>query len=226
MKLIISDLDQTLVDYLSVHYLATQKLFRKFFDVDARLNEIDFAGKSLTDNFHELARAKNIPEDIFQKKSRQLLESYETTFGENLPTDTTNHILPGAKELLTELLKTDHIVVLYTGDSPGIVAIVLRATDLAKYFRFCLYGTEVETRADMVKLAIEKAERMTEHEFKDKNVVIIGDSIRDIECGKLFNAMMIAVATGFHSRVQLSAVGADYVFDNLKDYKKVLRIIS
>ncbi len=36
MKLVIFDLDQTLVDFISMHDEVTQKLFRKFFDVDAR----------------------------------------------------------------------------------------------------------------------------------------------------------------------------------------------
>ena len=64
---------------------------------------------------------------------------------------------------------------------------------------------------------------MTGQQFKDKNIVIIGDSTRDIECGKLFHALTIAVATSSHSKVRLSTVGADYLFDNLKDYKKVLK---
>jgi phosphoglycolate phosphatase len=226
MKLIIFDLDQTLVDFISVHDEVTQELFKKFFNIDAKLTEIDFAGKSLIDNFRELARLKNIPEDIFQKKSQQLLASYETTFSKSLPIDGAKYILPGAKELLSELSKTDHIIALYTGDSPDIVSSVFRATNLGKYFKFCLYGTEVETRADMVRLAIEKAEKLTGHEFKDKDIVIIGDSTRDIECGKPFNALTIAVATGFHSRVQLSAAGPDYLFASLKDYRKVLRAIS
>jgi phosphoglycolate phosphatase len=106
---------------------------------------------------------------------------------------------------LSELSKGDHIIALYTGDSPGIVNSAFRATNLGKYFEFCLYGTEVETRADMVRLAVEKAEKLTGQEFRDKDVVIIGDSTRDIECGKLFNALTIAVATGF----QMTRDGAD-----------------
>lgn len=226
MKLVIFDLDQTLVDFLSVHDEVTRKLFKRLFNVDARLSEIDFAGKSLGENFHELARLKNIPEDAFRTKSHHLLESYETIFGESLPGEATKYILPGARELLRELARTDNIVALYTGGSPGIVSQVLGATGLGGYFRFCLYGTEVETRADMVRLAIEKAEKLTGREFRDKDIVIIGDSIRDVECGKLFHALMIAVATGFHSRGQLSAAGADYLFENLKDYRKVLRAIG
>ena len=226
MKLIIFDLDQTLVDFISVHNEVTQRLFKMFFDLDVRLTNIDFAGKSLNESFHELASLNNIPEDVFREKSHQLLESYETTFGESIPEDASKYILPGAQELLSELSKTDNIVVLYTGDSLGIVSHVFRATNLGKFFRFCLYGTEVENRADMVRLAIEKAERLTGREFKDKNIVIIGDSIRDIECGRQFNALTIAVTTGFHSEEELSKAGPDYLLKDLRDYRKVLETIG
>ena len=158
MKLVIFDLDQTLVNFLSVHDKVTRRLFKRFFNVDIGLTEIDFTGKSLTENFSELSRLKNIPEDVFQKNSQQLLESYESTFGESLPNDATKYVLPGARELLSELSKTDNVLALYTGDSPAIVRHVFHATDLGKYFRFCFYGTEVENRADMVRMAVQKAE--------------------------------------------------------------------
>jgi phosphoglycolate phosphatase-like HAD superfamily hydrolase len=226
MKLIIFDLDQTLVDFIPVHDEVTRRVFKRFFNVDVRLTEIDFTGKSLTENFSELARLKDIPEDVFRKKSNQLLESYETTFGESLPRDAAKYILLGVRELLSELSKTDHIVALYTGGSPKIVKQVFRATDLGRYFKFCFYGTETETRSDMVKLAINEAEKLTGQKFRDKSIVIIGDSVRDIECGKLFNALTIAVATGFHSAEDLLKAEPDYVFDNLKDYRKALRVIG
>ena len=226
MKLIIFDLDQTLVDFLSVHEEAARRLFKRFFNVEARLTEIDFAGKSLTENFRELARLKGVPDEMFREKSSQLLESYETAFGESLPRDATEHILPGAVKLLGELSKTDHIVTLYTGDSQGIVDEVFRVTGLGRYFRFCFYGTEVENRSDMVRLAIGRAEESTGREFRDKNVVVIGDAVRDVECGKSLGALTIAVATGFHTKTELLQAGPDYLFDNLKDYREVLKAIG
>ncbi|MBI2850933.1 MAG: HAD family hydrolase [Chloroflexi bacterium] len=226
MKLVIFDLDQTLVDFIEIHNRVVQRLFKEFFGVDAKLTEIDFAGRSLDDNFRELARLKNVPEDTFKKDSRRVLESYDAAFGKSLPADGAKHILPGARELLSELSKTDHIIALYTGDSPAIVDAVFRVTGLGKYFKFCQYGTEVATRADMVRLALEKAGKLAGREFKNKDIVIIGDSLRDIECGKLFSALIIAVATGFHSQAQLSAAGPDYLFADLKDYRKVIRAIE
>jgi phosphoglycolate phosphatase len=56
--------------------------------------------------------------------------------------------------------------------------------------------------------------------------VIIGDSIRDVECGRLFGALTIAVATGFHSKEELLKAEPDYPFDNLKNYRKVLKAIG
>ena len=67
---------------------------------------------------------------------------------------------------------------------------------------------------------------MTGQEFRDKDVVIIGDSIRDVECGKLFGALTIAVATGFHSEEELLKAEPDYLFKNLRQYKKVLKAIT
>ena len=226
MKLVIFDLDQTLVDFISVHDEAARELFRKFFGVEARLTEIDFAGKSLTDIFLELARLKGIAESRISEIGRELLKNYERTFGEKLPRDTSNHVLPGVRKLLEELSRTDNFIVLYTGGSAGIVDLVLKATDLGEYFKFSVYGTEAETRVGMVRLAVEKAENVTGKKFKGKDIVIIGDSIRDVESGKQLNATTIAVATGFHSEEQLSASKPDYLFRNLRNYRKVLQAIG
>jgi phosphoglycolate phosphatase len=226
MKLVIFDLDQTLVDFIAVHNEATRQLFKKSFGVEAELTEIDFAGRSLTENLVALARLKGVSEEKVKKNIKQLLADYENIFRENIPQDASRHILPGVKRLLKALSKTDKLVVLYTGDSASIVDQVFRVTGFGKCFRFCVYGTEVQSRVDMVRLAVEKAERLARNRFTNKDIVIVGDSLRDIDCGKQFNALTIAVATGFHSEEELRAAKPDYLFKNLKDYKKVLVAIG
>jgi len=226
MKLVIFDLDQTLVDLISVHDATVKELFKSHFGVDASLWEIDFAGKSLTENMAELARLKGIVRSKFTEKSKALLESYEKIFHAKIPPAASNHILPGVKPLLEELSKTGNFVVLYTGDSPGVTQRVLEVTGLGKYFKFSVYGTEANSRVDMARLAIKKADQLTGARFEGKNIVIIGDSVRDIECGKQLNALTIAVATGFHSEEELTSRKPDYLFKNLKDYRKVLKTIG
>ncbi|MDP2931780.1 MAG: HAD hydrolase-like protein [Chloroflexota bacterium] len=156
MKLVIFDLDQTLVEFITVHDEAARKLFRQFFGVDARLTEIDYAGRSLTDSFAELARRKNIPND--RVKPEELLESYEKLFAESIPRDAAGYILPGVEELLEALSRTGHLLALYTGDSKAVATSILSATSLDRHFRFAVFGTDAPTRAGMVQLALDKAE--------------------------------------------------------------------
>jgi len=44
--------------------------------------------------------------------------------------------------------------------------------------------------------------------------------------GKQLNTLTIAVATGFHSEENLKERRPDYLFKNLKDYQRVLKIIG
>jgi phosphoglycolate phosphatase len=226
MKLVIFDLDQTLVDLISVHDATVQELFKSYFSVDASLREIDFAGRSLTENLAELARLKGIAHSKFTEKSKLLLERYEKIFQAKIPPTAPNYVLPGVTSLLKELSKTGNFVVLYTGDSPGVTQRVLEITGLGKYFKFSVYGTEANSRIELAKMAIKKAEQLTGARFKGKDVVIVGDSVHDIECGKQLNALTIAVATGFHSEEELLSKKPDYLFKNLEDYSKVLKIIG
>jgi phosphoglycolate phosphatase len=225
MKLIIFDLDQTLVDFIAVHDRAVSELFKEVFGVEARLTEIDFAGRSLTESFIELSRRHGVPLGSAREKGREILARYERIFARSLPRDASGYILPGARQLLDGLSRTDNLVVLYTGDSPGIVKVVLESTGLGRYFAFFLSGTEVETRSDMVRQAIAEARKMTGRRFRGKDIVIIGDSVRDIDCGKEFNALTIAVATGFHSREELEKRAPDYLFNDLTD-KRITQAIG
>lgn len=226
MKLIIFDMDQTLVDFIAVHDKVTSTLFRRFFNVDALLTEIDYSGRSLTDNFRELVRKKGIPEKDYLPRAGIIMENYDKTFASLVPSDGRANILPGVEKLLSALTAAGHLLMLYTGDSQGVVEAVFRSTGLGKYFRASFYGTIVKTRADMVGQAIKKGREMTGRDFKGRDVVIIGDSIRDIECAKQFNAVAIAVATGFHTAEELHEKKPDFLFKNLNDYQSVLKAIE
>src|SRR3972149_2158239 len=100
MKLVIFDMDQTLVEFIAVHDEATRRLFRKFFNVDAALTEIDYAGRSLNESFRVLAGLKHVPEKDFREKSPRLLEAYDSAFGASLPAAAGKYVLPGVRELL------------------------------------------------------------------------------------------------------------------------------
>lgn len=226
MKLIVFDMDQTLVNFVPVQAEAVRQTFVRFFNVEANLHEIDWDGKGMMDTFAELARVNNVPEDLYQLNKWQVREGYIDAFVSNFPLNAADCILPGIGELLHALSKADNVLVLYTFASRQIVDKVLEGTGLGRFFAFCFYGTEVGKRSDMVGLAIEKAAKLTGQLFQDGDVVIIGDSLADIDAGKPFNALNIGVATGYRTEDVLAKAGADFVFKDLGDYSRVIEAID
>jgi phosphoglycolate phosphatase-like HAD superfamily hydrolase len=55
---------------------------------------------------------------------------------------------------------------------------------------------------------------------------VIGDTPRDIECGKAFGAITVAVATGKYTREELASHGPDFLFDDFSDPDAVLKAIA
>ena len=52
-------------------------------------------------------------------------------------------------------------------------------------------------------------------EFQASQIVIVGDTPADVDCGHAHGARVIAVATGGYSEAQLRATGADVVVPDL-----------
>lgn len=225
-KLVVFDLDQTLVDVTWLHDETMRRLFKDFFTVDARLGEIDFGGKSLSDNIIELAVLKGVSRETVTGRLKEMLEAYDELFRSRLPADASPYVLPGARRLLEELSRTEHVLALHTGSSPGTAEKVLANTGLGRYFLFAVYGTTSRSRARMVEMVLKRATELTQRSFRGEDMVIIGDSVRDVECSKRFGAVGIAVATGFHSKEELRTRKPDYLFDSLKDHREILRAIE
>ncbi len=226
-KLVVFDLDQTLVDFIATHDETTHRLFKNFFGVDAWLTEIDFGGRSLRDSFARLGALKGVPEAEVRRQGDAMLACYDAIFPHLLPReDAAKCVLPGVIDLLESLFHTGDILALYTGDSAAVAQAMLAATGLGKYFRLCFYGTESLSRADMVRQAALEASRLAGKTINGNDIVIIGDSLRDIEAAREVGAIIIAVATGFHTPEQLRARRPDYLFPDLSDVRSVLRIIN
>jgi len=222
MKLIIFDLDQTLIELFKFQNKAYEIAFKKIFNVKAGLDEIDFAGKTLHRVFEELALFKGIEKNEVEKKLNTGMKTLENSFVSVLPKNTTPYLLPGAKNLILELNKNkNNILALVTGNSKKMAREILSRASLLKYFRIIATGEHEKIRAKLVRHVLNQIKKKN----KIGKIIVVGDSIRDVESGKAVKATTIAVLTGFHSRTQLKKAGADYILKNLKD-KRIIKIIN
>lgn len=217
-KLILFDVDQTLVDALVHHNIAYKKAFKEVFNVDAELTDINFAGKIVPNIVRELGELKGISKDEVGSKLKGTIERIEFFFKESIAKGEIR-VLPGVRELLEKLKKRSHFLGVITGNPKDITQSILEKSKLKDYFGIFVYGSESEDRVELVGIAIAKAEQKFGTKFSGKDVVIVGDSIRDIECGKPHGSLTIAVTTGFYSKEELMKHSPDYLFQDLTDIK-------
>jgi phosphoglycolate phosphatase len=133
--------------------------------------------------------------------------------------------LLGAYNLIKQLSKgRNNFLIILTGDSEIIAKNILKKAGISKYFHFLATGEHITNRIKLMKKTVKKAYRKAGVKKFDK-IIVIGDSIHDIEAGKAVGALTISVLTGNHTKKQLKKAKADYIFRNLNN-KKILKIIE
>ncbi len=113
---------------------------------------------------------------------------------------------------VTAALADHHVTMaLVTGNLEGIGRAKVAATGLGD--RFAVggggFGSDAEARADLVRLARERAR----YPHADRDVVVVGDTPRDVAAARDAGVRVIAVTTGAHDAHALA--GADAVVADL-----------
>jgi len=217
-RLILFDVDQTLVDALEIHKIAYRKAFKKVFGVSADITEVKFAGKTVPNLIMELAELKGIPAKTAKSKLDEAIGELENSFIESME-DEEIKLMPGVKNLLENLRGKGRVLGIITGNPERMTQSILERAGIRSYFDIFVYGPEGASRAELVKIALEKARLKLGEKISGKDVAIVGDSIHDIESGKPYGAKTIAVITGFYSREEILKHSPDHIFRDLADPK-------
>lgn len=219
-KLVIFDLDQTLIDIISFNAKAFELAFQEMFGIKSTFTKLDYPGKTIKDLVIEVAELEKVKK-ITKKQIAQFINLYERNIIKILPANLEKYILPGAKELVKKLSRSN-ILAIITGTPKHELYKILKNTRLARYFKIILTGENAKNKKKLAKLAHQKSDKIARKHLK---AIIIGDSTEDVNAGKAINALTIGVTTGLHSKEKLLKTGAHYVFNSLQ-HKKINEIIN
>ena len=123
---------------------------------------------------------------------------------------------PGVRDLLAFLAgEKDAVLGLLTGNHERGAGIKLRPFGLDRYFPFGAFGSDDEERPRLPAVAVARAKERTGIDFRGKDIVIVGDTVHDVSCGRQLGVTAVAVTTGPTTRKELEAEGADLVVDSL-----------
>ncbi len=160
-----------------------------------------------------------------QKKLKDFYDCFDKVLQAEIGND--GVILPGVKDLLIELERFPNITKgIITGNTASGSDIKLKAFGIDSFFQFGAFGDEDAIRANLVRLAIKKAENVNHKKFDKDRIFVVGDTPADIEAAKANNVLAVGVATGHYSKAVLKDCGADITYNDFADYHKFVDSIN
>ena len=135
-------------------------------------------------------------------------------------------VLPGVRELLDALAAYDDVGVgLLTGNVAGGARLKLISGGLWGRFDFGSYGSDHELRDELPSIAVARARNLWGEVVTADKAIVVGDTPRDIQCGKAGGTATMAVATGSFTVDELSVHDPDHVLADFSSTRAVVDLL-
>ena len=178
-----------------------------------------FAGETQPQVVHDLAERLGAPAGSIDRLVDACITRYLELLRDEIG-DGGVETLPGVRELVTALAADRRALVgLLTGNVEEGARLKLQPTGLLSLFKVGAYGSDSALRADLPAVAVARAEALSGRRYTGKDVVVIGDTPADVECGASLGVTAVAVATGRHSVAELAAHAPDHVFADFSAWR-------
>lgn len=208
-RLLLFDIDCTLIDTGGAGMAALKETACELFGAEGP--ELDLAGS--TDSGIVGGMLEHFGSDLSLEDFYQV---YLTKLGPNLAAFS-GRVLPGVETILSDLERSEATLGLLTGNiAEGAKAKIVHY-GLDGYFPISVgaYGDDHHDRNLLGPVALQRASAEYGKDFQSANTVVIGDTPKDINCGKAMGAVTLAVATGGFSVDDLAGYGADLTVQDL-----------
>ena len=214
VRLVLFDIDGTLVHTGGAGTAAFTKTFATFFQLHHGTEKMRFAGRtdvSLVREFFRLHGQPETPENF-----RRFFESY-VFWLDHILVRNGGESCPGIHQFIKDIqaLPKPPVLGLLTGNIRLGAEIKLRHFGLWELFHFGGFADDHEERDHIAAAAFARARRVMGKQLKPEEVLVIGDTPFDVRCGKFIGAKTLAVATGGSKLEELQPHGADWTVRDL-----------
>lgn len=214
IRLVLFDIDGTLVHTGGAGVKAFRKVFETQFDANDHFERLKFAGRTDVSLVREFFSYHNIP--ATQENFSLYFEHY-VFWLDHILAHSHTEACPGIWEMIHALraLPQPPLLGLLTGNIRLGAEIKLRHFDLWKMFETGGFADDHEDRDQIAAAAQARGNRVLGKTLRGDEVLVIGDTTLDIRCGRAIGAKVLAVATGGHRLEELKAHKPDWAVEDL-----------
>jgi phosphoglycolate phosphatase len=183
-------------------------------DITQYFGKVNAAGRTDRYIMGELLRMSGMSNadfnDVFPKIAKRSVEIATEGFANPDPA----WVLEGSHELISALKSAKIDIGLVTGNLPKVAELKLTCAQIWEPFAtqsplVTGFGDLSEDRNDLARAAFVEGQRHLAG-LQPEQVVIIGDTPRDVECAEAIGARSVAVATGRFKATELNDAGATH----------------
>jgi phosphoglycolate phosphatase-like HAD superfamily hydrolase len=212
---VLFDVDGTLVDCGGAGRHALESALSEIAAIEGGLEGIALGG--MTDHAivrEALGRLGRAPEPPLVAA---ILARYLAILEEALARWDRFRVLPGARHSVLRARARGWAVGLGTGNVREGAMLKLARGALSDLFDFGGFGCDAHARADVLRFGIDRGARILGVSPRACGVVVVGDTVRDVEAALAVGATPLAVATGRTEVDDLRRAGAALAVASLED---------
>jgi phosphoglycolate phosphatase len=214
VRLILFDIDGTLIRSGGAGVQAFAGAFAAEFGIVDGVERIVFAGRTDSGLVREVFEAQRIP--ATPENHQRFYDRYMFLLAERLH-HTRGSVIPGVREFLRQLeaLHPPPLIGLLTGNIRLGAEIKLRHFGLWEHFHTGGFGDDHEDRNQIAAIARDRGVRVLGEKLRGEQIVVVGDTLHDVRCGRAIGAKVLAVTTGGNKPEELAPQRPDWLVPDL-----------
>ena len=215
MRVILFDIDGTLVSTGGAGVKAFGEAFELAFGISNATEKTKFSGRTDFSLFRELCEWNKVE---FSIPNRELFFNHYLQLIDKHLNEKVGGPFPGVIKMLDDLASAPAppAIGLLTGNIEEGAKRKLSTYNLWDRFSFGGFANDNEDRNLIAAAAMQKASEHLDCKLDGSEIVVVGDTPKDVSCGKYIGAKTLAVATGGSTLKELEACSPDWAVPNLK----------
>ncbi len=216
VRLVLFDIDGTLIHTNAAGITAFGEAFRETFHFPAAVRDVVFAGRTDTGLARQILRAHG--HEPTQADFDRFFACY-LGWLQRILGRVGGGIFDGVGGFMDDLPRQPKppAIGLLTGNIRRGAEIKLGHFGIWKDFEFGAFADDHENRNDIARIARQRGSERLGRELAGDEILVIGDTPLDIECARAIGARVLAVATGHFTVDQLNEHKPDWSVKSLAE---------